>query len=137
MNISDVRRQAFRRLIDEAYGGVARQLALACKKPEGQINDMLSSPPRKSFGEKIAREIERNLGLPGLHLDQTTEAEERPPTLLRLGQPTAIYKPDTIAQVVEIMRTMEANEQLEVLGAARVIQFESRRHHLDLENRLG
>ncbi len=69
MDMADVRRKALRKLIAERFGGVARQMAIACKKPEGQINDMLSTPPRKSFGEKVARQIEQALGLPVGHLD--------------------------------------------------------------------
>lgn len=78
MDIADVRRQALRRLIATTFGGVARQMALACQKPERQINDMLATPPRKSFGEKVARNIEESLGLPPLYLDQ--EAEESAPS---------------------------------------------------------
>lgn len=70
MDIADMRRQALRRLIETRFGGVSRQLALACRKPEGQITDMLANPPRKAFGEKIARQMELTLGLPDRYLDR-------------------------------------------------------------------
>jgi hypothetical protein len=73
MDISEVRRVALRRLIANRYEGVSRHLALASGKPERQINDMLSSPPRKSFGEKVARNLEQSLGLPPLFLDRIEE----------------------------------------------------------------
>ena len=69
MDIQEVRRRQMRKLIETTYGGVSRRLAIACKKPEGQINDMLSTPPRKPFGEKVARQIERILALPDLYFD--------------------------------------------------------------------
>ncbi len=55
MDAADIRRAVLRSLIDSRFNGVARQLALCVGRSEGQINDMLASPPRKSFGEKIAR----------------------------------------------------------------------------------
>lgn len=67
---ADSRRAVLRELIRTRYHGVARHLALAAGKPEGQINDMLSSPPRKSFGEKVARQMEEKLNLPAGYFDQ-------------------------------------------------------------------
>lgn len=63
MDIADVRRSVLKALIANRFGNVARQFAIAAGKAEGQINDMLSDPPRKSFGEKVARNIEKKLGL--------------------------------------------------------------------------
>ncbi len=58
MNIQNIRRANLRALIQRQYHGVARHFSLAVDKPEGQINDMLADPPRKSFGERVARQIE-------------------------------------------------------------------------------
>lgn len=69
MIIADVRRGVLRAIITHRFGGVARQCALAIGKPEGQINDMLSTPPRKSFGEKIARQFEQLLDLQNGYFD--------------------------------------------------------------------
>lgn len=136
--MADIRRKALRKLIAERFGGVARQMAIACKKPEGQINDMLSTPPRKSFGEKVARQIEQALGLPVGHLDADGDhARSDQSTPNRVAQDRATYSCDPIEQVVAIMLSLQPNEQLEVLGAARVIQAEVRRYHLDLETKLG
>lgn len=76
MDIADMRRQALRRLIETRLGGVSRQLALACRKPEGQITDMLANPPRKAFGEKIARQMEATLGLPDRYLDRQDSGDD-------------------------------------------------------------
>lgn len=136
--MADIRRKALRKLIDERFGGVARQLAIACKKPEGQINDMLSTPPRKAFGEKVARQMEETLGLPSGHFDADSDYNSLAKnTQEYVAEATATYWPDPIAQVVAIMKSMRASEQMEVLGAARVIQAEVRRYHLDLESKLG
>mgnify|MGYP006914143939 FL=1 len=108
MDISDVRRRALRRLIETKCGGVSRQLALACNKPERQINDMLSSPPRKSFGEKVARGMEAALGLPPLYFDQesNTQGSAPAPVAMPVAMPDAAYpaeslqaySPPTVAQ---------------------------------------
>lgn len=138
MDMADVRRKALRKLIAERFGGVARQMAIACKKPEWQINDMLSTPPRKSFGEKVARQIEQALGLPVGHLDVESDClVSDQGHQHRVKQDHATYSCDPIAQVVAIMQSLQPNEQLEILGAARVIQAGVRRYHLDLETKLG
>jgi len=69
MATAESRRARLRELIRTKYNGVARQFALAAGKPEGQINDMLSTPPRKSFGEKVARAMEEKAGLPDGYFD--------------------------------------------------------------------
>ena len=74
MNTPDIRRAVLRTLIDRDFGGVARRLALHLGKPDGQINDMLADPPRKSFGERIARAIEDAYPLPLGYLDQAINA---------------------------------------------------------------
>ena len=76
MNTADIRRAVLRSLIKRDFGGVARRLALHLKKPEGQINDMLSDPPRKSFGERIARAIEEQYPLPRGFLDEKSHCEQ-------------------------------------------------------------
>lgn len=54
MDIADTRRKNLQRLVQsEGLSVVARK----CGKPDRQINDMLSG--RKSFGEKVARAIEK------------------------------------------------------------------------------
>lgn len=72
MNIADIRRQRLRDLIRERYSNTARQLAVDAKKPESQINDMLANPPRKSFGERVARDLEQRLGLSNGFFDKPT-----------------------------------------------------------------
>lgn len=69
MDTADIRREVLRTIIDREFDGVARRLASHVQKPDGQINDMLATPPRKSFGEKIARYIESQCGLARGYLD--------------------------------------------------------------------
>lgn len=100
MDIQDTRRRNLRTLIDTEYGGISRHLAQACGKPEGQINDMLSAPPRKSFGEKIARQIERQLGLEALQLDRSD------------GDPTAILARTATNHAYNMAETSAASRHL-------------------------
>lgn len=91
MNIADTRRTVLRSLIEREFGGVARRLALRLEKPEGQINDMLANPPRKSFGERIARAMEDKLELPQGYFDQPSNTT----TVLEANEPKrAAYKPE-------------------------------------------
>lgn len=77
MDAADIRRAVLRSLIDSRFNGVARQLALCVGRSEGQINDMLASPPRKSFGEKIARSMEAALDLATGYLDDARNCYAR------------------------------------------------------------
>lgn len=56
-----------RQYIDECCEGNAAELARRLKKSESQINDTLAG--RKSFGEKVARAMEKALDLPPYWLD--------------------------------------------------------------------
>lgn len=61
MKLDDVemtaRRDRLRKHIDERYGGNVSAYARAVNRQPQQITDMLAEPPRKSFGEKIARAL--------------------------------------------------------------------------------
>lgn len=45
MDIQETRRAVLRSLIKRRNDGVVRQFAIDIGKPDGQINDMLSTPP--------------------------------------------------------------------------------------------
>jgi hypothetical protein len=81
METADKRRRALRALI--ARDGLS-VVAKRAKKPERQLNDMVAG--RKSFGEKVAREIEANLAPdePSGWLDRsdTPEAQHTDNTVL-------------------------------------------------------
>lgn len=63
MKINEIRRLRLRQVIDSApFNGSAAEFSRAVGKPERQINDMLSTPPRKSFGEKVASAMCEKLG---------------------------------------------------------------------------
>jgi len=55
--IQQVRRNRLRQWIDDKFDGVASRFAASVGKSQPQIQDMLSG--RKSFGERIARDLER------------------------------------------------------------------------------
>jgi len=110
----ETRRERLRELINQRFDGIARRFALAAKKPDGQINDMLAG--RKSFGEKVARQIETTLGLPPLYFDQA-----EPVSCVR--EPEADYRihSEPIAEVISIMQCLTNAEQLQVLGAVKAV----------------
>lgn len=69
-----IRRENLAALI-EAYGGTT-SLGDRVGKSPSQLGDMIAEPPRKSFGEKVARDIEEKLGLPRGWLDDSHDPEE-------------------------------------------------------------
>ncbi len=80
MNIQNIRRANLRALIQRQYHGVARHFSLAVDKPEGQINDMLADPPRKAFGERIARQLETLANIPRGYLDDSANTNRADPS---------------------------------------------------------
>lgn len=50
-------------LIKHRFGGNYAAFARKVERSPSQINDMLADPPRKPFGEKLARSFEKQLGL--------------------------------------------------------------------------
>lgn len=50
-------------LIRHRFGGNYAAFARKVERSPSQINDMLADPPRKPFGEKLARSFEKQLGL--------------------------------------------------------------------------
>lgn len=78
MDAADIRRAVLRKIIAARFNGVDRQLALYVNRSEAQINDMLSIPPRKSSGEKLARSLELALNLPSGFLDNVANMGDKP-----------------------------------------------------------
>ncbi len=70
MNKNDVittRRKRLRLLIDERFGGKQAALVSQIGINQGELSGLLE---KKSFGEKKARSLEKQLKLPNLWLDQ-------------------------------------------------------------------
>jgi transcriptional regulator with XRE-family HTH domain len=66
---TDTRKARLRKLIDEKFASQA-EMARASGMPSQWVSDALHG--RCSFGEKAARKIEENLGLPAGWLDKAT-----------------------------------------------------------------
>ena len=118
MATASIRRDVLRALITKQYGGIARQFAIAAKKPAGQINDMLATPPRKSFGEKVARQIEKELGLIDGYFDQPITTEQT-----KVSEPEAsryaVFSP-SITEVIQLMETLTHAQQRDVAAAVKM-----------------
>lgn len=81
MREQDIRRKNLKRYMETRCEGSPTKLANAAHKPVNQIQDMLAG--RKSFGEKVAREIEDALGLEPKALDVDRDDEAPVPVLYR------------------------------------------------------
>lgn len=77
MERDDIRREVLRQLIKTRFNGVPNQFAAAVKRSPGQISDMLSTPPRKSFGDKVARKFEEALSLEDNYFDRIENADQK------------------------------------------------------------
>ena len=141
MDIQTIRREALRDLIKHRYDGVARQLAIAAKKPAGQINYMLSTPPRKTFGEKVARQIEHEMGLEPGYLDKPPLAygkndKATPP---KANQGAALYDFETapIKEVVNLMSQLNEDRQKQVISFTKHQINEQRMDDKNSTERVG
>lgn len=73
MRISDIRRQNLIRLIEERFDNNQTVFAGKTGKRQSQISDMVRGT--KSFGEKVARDLEHRLDLPPFWLDSMERSE--------------------------------------------------------------
>jgi phage repressor protein C with HTH and peptisase S24 domain len=71
--IQDIRRARLRLLIDEVFSGNVSSFAIATGKSQSQISSTLSG--RKAFGERLARQIERDSNLVQGALDVPIDEE--------------------------------------------------------------
>ena len=76
-NLQDFRRDRMREVIaGDPYNGNAASFAKASGRSVTQINDMLSYPPRKAFGERVARGMAEKLGKPLDFFDKQTQGAD-------------------------------------------------------------
>jgi hypothetical protein len=85
MEIQDIRRRRLAEVIDRKTNGNVAAFGRMVKKSSTQLNDMLAG--RKSFGEKVARDIENHAKLPPLSLD-----DEKPANFGEMREPIAPYE---------------------------------------------
>lgn len=132
MDIAQHRRRVLRNLIDTRFDKVARHLAIAIGKPEGQINDMLAG--RKSFGEKVARQIENKLelGIGYFDLEHQPLNVVNEPARVIYGQFNEL-----ISSVISIMTTLSPADQSRVLDAAKFIENETIKTRQNSTKRAG
>ena len=107
MTIQDIRRRALATLIEKRWGNNARRFSLAIRKSDVQINDMLAG--RKSFGEKVARDIETRAGLEPGTLDRSDA-----PATSQAAEPTPLpYLTEEARIVAEIYQALPGSARAE------------------------
>lgn len=118
MTIADTRRARLREYIETVCDGNAAEVSRRSGKSPSQINDTLSG--RKSFGEKVARNLEKELGLPELWFDQSDAQENTVAAVLSQIAPILEHAPDSIRQaVLDLVLKYEHNpEEGERVAAA-------------------
>lgn len=73
MNIVEIRIKNLQRLLNDKAGGNQTELGRLIGKRQSYVSDLLAG--KKSFGEKVARDIEGGLGLGPGWLDRESKAE--------------------------------------------------------------
>ena len=128
---ADIRRANLRLLVErDGLSSVARRAG----KPDRQINDMLAG--RKSFGEKVARAIEKSLDpsrAPGW-LDVSGGVDLLPSVNTQAVQPEVIFTSDNVIEPAfdEPRRwpfSPEIHERIMRLGAEELAELESSMEH--------
>ena len=128
---ADIRRANLRLLVErDGLSSVARRAG----KPDRQINDMLAG--RKSFGEKVARAIEKSLDpsrAPGW-LDVSGGVDLLPSVNTQPAQSEVIFTSDNVIEPAfdEPRRwpfLPELHERIMRLGAEEIAELESSMEH--------
>ena len=102
MEAQQCRRAVLRHYIESRFDGNVRQFSLVAGKADRQLNDMLAG--RKPFGEKVARDIEKNVGLAPLFFDDIANANPDNAALPTLAaqQPAAYIINDEARALADI-----------------------------------
>lgn len=111
--MQETRRVRLRAFLDAECGGNKTELARRTKKKQSYISDLLRGS--KSFGEKVAREMETRLGLDAGHLDR---AQDSPPSKVRESPPPymAIAPDDFPTLIAQRVRGWDEAQQLALLN---------------------
>jgi hypothetical protein len=111
--MQETRRGRLRAFLNAECGGNNSELARRTKKKQSYISDLLRGS--KSFGEKVAREMEARLGLDAGYLDK---AQDSPPSKVRESPPpyTAIAPDDYPALLAQRVRGWDEAQQLALLN---------------------
>ncbi|WP_141111351.1 hypothetical protein [Chromobacterium haemolyticum] len=127
MKISDIRRQNLIRLIEERFDNNQTVFAGKTGKKQSQISDMVRGT--KSFGEKIARDLEHRLSLPPFWLDSidhkegtsklNTESRQIIPQVHTADLPT--NRENNSLDLEEIARQVQASGQEHVLKLIKLL----------------
>lgn len=78
ITVQQIRRENLGRLLVERFDGNLAALSRACEKTAPLFSDVLANPPRKGFGERLARSIEEKLSLPSGWLDGDAQIDLDP-----------------------------------------------------------
>lgn len=106
-SLAEIRLGNLRRYLEERCGGNQSELARRTGKHPGYISDLLRG--QKSFGEKVARDFERQLRLaPGV-------LDDSQPGQLAVEEPRAIYADTTASRIVVALSPLDDSVQQAIL----------------------
>lgn len=132
-------RQALLRAEIKRYG--LHAVAKRANKPDRQINDMAAG--RKSFGDKVAREIgpliRPDLPVDWLLTPSSGAAPENTAGFVVQESDSSRYDvfSPAIAEVIQIMEPLTNSEQREIVGAIKLLVGSTRGTHRHSNRRTG
>ncbi|WP_161523695.1 hypothetical protein [Chromobacterium haemolyticum] len=123
MKISDIRRQNLTRLIEERFDNNQTDFAAKTGRRQSQISDMVRGV--KSFGEKVARDLEHRLDLPPFWLDSMERSDGASKT------DTEAQRSPQLDKMADLPQN-EAEQSLDLEEIARQVQASGQEHVLKL-----
>ena len=115
MDVQEIRRANLRRIIDSKFDGVAGRLADAVRKPRPNIGQILSAD--RSFGERVARDIEKALGLKPMSLDAPGDLEILTEEAASIARTYMALSPNGQAKVRYYLEVALEMERIDAAGA--------------------
>lgn len=109
-----IRKERTQELVDTQYGGVARRLAEKIDKSESFLRNLING--RKGMGEKVARDIEKALGLYSGYLDTPPE-QQSAAFIFELLKDVNPEHYDIIKRLCALLRDGKSAEVLHLVGS--------------------
>jgi hypothetical protein len=127
MDEAEIRRKRLQAYLDQKLGGVEAELARRIKRSPSQTSDMLAG--RKAFGAKMARYVEKQLGMERYHLDHDDSAVAVPPTpTAALERSQEIGDVEISKSALELIRAWNALPLNERMAIKRKVELAALRY---------
>lgn len=114
--IGEIRKQNLRRLINDRYDGVVQRLAKDCNIQHSQLWRVLKDEPvagqPRYVGEKLARKIEKAVGLHNGWMDQDSDRQSNDRIVVLAERISKLSEADrqTVERMIDGLSSLDADE---------------------------